>query len=109
MKYIEQLRDVASEDQCDLTIWDALFNPLYRRATWINITNIFFHDFAGYNIIIIYSHEIFKTIAKASNDPLDVQKEFVNKGVLHVYIVDVVAKMVAVFVIRYVKRRTLLI
>ena len=37
----------------------SLCDPEYRRATWVNTVFMFFHEFAGINVINLYSSEIF--------------------------------------------------
>ena len=34
----------------------------YMRASWVNIINIIFHEFAGINVILQYSNHILETI-----------------------------------------------
>ena len=53
--YIAMLREKLGNDSSDLTIKDALFNPNYRKSTWVVIGYIIFHELAGFNIIKMYS------------------------------------------------------
>jgi hypothetical protein len=48
---IAQLELNGEETTSGVTIIDALCNPKYRRATWINIGYIFFHEMTGINVI----------------------------------------------------------
>jgi hypothetical protein len=39
---------------------DALFDPEYRRATWVNLGYIVFHELTGINVIMLYSNTMLK-------------------------------------------------
>ena len=56
--YLNYLKSISGSDSSKLTIKDALCNPMYRRATWINVGYIVFHELTGANPIIQYSNEI---------------------------------------------------
>jgi MFS family permease len=53
--YIENLRQKLGNDSSGLTLIDAVANPTYRKATWVNIGYIMFHELTGINVIFIYS------------------------------------------------------
>ena len=46
---------------------DALFHPKYRKATWINLGYITFHELTGTNAIAGYSTQIFFDLKKDDN------------------------------------------
>lgn len=52
---ISNLQANMGGDTTGLSLKDALFDPKYRKATWINVGYIFFHEFAGINVINLYS------------------------------------------------------
>ena len=52
---ISDLSSKLGSDTTGLTMKDAIFNPQYCKATWVNIGYIFFHEFAGINVINLYS------------------------------------------------------
>lgn len=54
--YLNKLSSVSSSGSTGLTIKDALLNPMYRKATWINVGYIVFHELTGINVIAIYSN-----------------------------------------------------
>ena len=43
---------------------DALCNPQYRRATWVNVGYIIFHELTGINVIGLYSTTMFREMHK---------------------------------------------
>ena len=61
---IQLIKGKCSNNSSGLTLKDALFNPQYRRATWINIVQIIFHECTGINVINFYSNTIFSDMNK---------------------------------------------
>lgn len=57
---IEKITQNLGEDSTKMSLKDALFNPLYKRTTWVNIGYVFFHEIAAINVINYYSTQIFK-------------------------------------------------
>ena len=57
--YLNQLQSVNSSGSSGLTIIDALINPKYRKATWINMGYIVFRGLTGIGVINTYSDQIF--------------------------------------------------
>lgn len=55
-RYIEKIREYSGKASSKLTLKDALFNPAYRRATWVNIGYMVFHELTGINVINMYSY-----------------------------------------------------
>ena len=49
-----------------LTLGDALCNDRYRRATWVNLGYIVFHELTGVNVIALYSNQMFKQMQSPS-------------------------------------------
>jgi len=52
---IKKLKKSYGSDSTSLTLWDALFHPRYRRATWTTAGYIWFHELTGTNVIVLYS------------------------------------------------------
>lgn len=55
---LEHLKKNTSKKQCDVSLWEVMTSPKYRKATWIAFTIIVFHEFSGINVIMAYSHTI---------------------------------------------------
>ena len=83
----------------NLTLSDALWNPLYRQATWVNIIYMFFHEVAGINVIYQYSSQIYIDM-KAKNPRL---------GTIILGIDAIVFGFTSIIVIRKLKRKTIFI
>ena len=58
-QYLMKIRNTSGKSSSGLTLKDALFNPQYRKATWVNIGYLIFHELTGINVIILYSSTIF--------------------------------------------------
>ena len=50
-KFIDRIRNVSAYGSSGLSIIDALFNPQYRKATWISMTYIMLTQLTGFNVI----------------------------------------------------------
>ena len=59
-KYVDKIRESSGQNSSNLTLHDALLNPKYSRATWINIWHMIVHELTGINLIGLYSNSIFK-------------------------------------------------
>ena len=57
--YVEKIRINCGDKSSNLTLQDALTDPRYRRATWVNIGYITFHELTGINVILQFSNSIF--------------------------------------------------
>lgn len=49
--FLHKIQSFSSKSSSGLTLRDALFNPQYRKATYINLIYIMFHELTGINII----------------------------------------------------------
>lgn len=45
-----------------MTYSQAFLDPEYRKATWVNVWNILFHELTGINVIFLYSNTILQTV-----------------------------------------------
>ena len=53
--YINKIKRSCGQDSSGLTLKDALFNPEFSGATWVNLGYIVFHELTGINVIMLYS------------------------------------------------------
>jgi hypothetical protein len=60
---IEYIETSSQKDTSNISIREALTNPLYKKATLVALTVIIFHEMTGENAIMLYSTEIFKKMA----------------------------------------------
>lgn len=89
------------ESSGNLTLRDALFNPIYRKATWVNLCYIVFHELTGINVIMLYSTTIFKQMKGGSFTP--------RLGTQIVGIVDLLACFLSIWTVKKFGRVTLVI
>lgn len=61
MKYLKYLASLQGDSSSGVTLWEALSHKEYRISTWINVANCFWHEFAGINVINLYSNQIFSS------------------------------------------------
>jgi len=102
-KYMERIRSMSGKGSSGLTLRDALFNPQYRKGTWVNIGYMVFHELTGINVINLYSHKIFQDM-KANGGGINVRD-----GVTIVGIANLIASLISTQGVKYIGRRTLLI
>lgn len=103
-KFIEKIKEISGEETSKLTFKDALFDPRYRRATWINIVYVCFHELAGNSLINLYCNRIFKTMDENGN-------QFVTprQGTMMVGAVSFVSSLFSTQLVRCFGRKTLLL
>ena len=89
-------------DTTSVTLKDALFDPKYKKATWINVGYIFFHEFAGINVINLYSSQIFAT----NKDHFAFRPKF---GTLLIGFANVIGCVFSILTIKKFNRRTIMI
>lgn len=51
-QYVAYIRSKSGKATSNLTLGDAFTNPRYRRATWVNVGYIVFHELTGINVIL---------------------------------------------------------
>ena len=78
-------------------------NENYRRASWINIANVIFHEATGLNIILQYSNTILDDILGDSGGFT------ARQGTYVVGLVNFFASMMSVWTVNTFGRRTLLL
>ena len=100
---IEAIRDKISTSSSDLTLRDAIFDPRYRTATWINLIYMIFHELTGINVITMYSNTMFRRMHSegASFTP--------RQGTYLVGATSFIGSLISIKVIEYVGRRPLLV
>jgi SP family arabinose:H+ symporter-like MFS transporter len=103
--YIDHLRRNMGKNSSNLTLSDALFDPKYRKATWVNIGYMFFHEVTGYNIILLYSSSIFAKIKNSHGE-----HSFKGRlGTEIIGVINVIFAVLALYLVKKVGRRVLLI
>ena len=99
------LREKLGKDSSKLTLKDALVDRKYRKATWVNIGYIIFHELTGINVIMLYSTEIFKSMKNSDGENTIKPRT----GTILVGLIDVVGATMAFAVVKRIGRRALLI
>jgi len=56
MTYLKYLASLQGDSSSGVTMWEALSDPEYRMATWVNVGICFWHEVAGINVINLYSN-----------------------------------------------------
>ena len=103
-KFIDRIRASSGKKSSDLTLRDALVNPQYCRATWVNVGHMIVHELTGINVIVLYSNTIFKDMdenGRAIFTP--------RQGVYLVGLVAFLSSFLSTQVVRLFGRRTLLL
>ena len=98
-----KIRKSSGKNSSGLTFIDALVNPQYRRATWVNIGYLTFHEFTGANFIIFYSNTIFRQMSTPDS------KFTPRTGTYMVGIIKCLSALSGMYIIKKVGRRTLVI
>lgn len=96
---LEHIKSESGSGTSDLTTWDVFCNPKYRRATWVNIGYMFFHEVAGINVIYQYSTQIY----------IDMHAANPRMGTIMLGVCSLVSALTSIIVIRYLPRRTVFI
>lgn len=82
-----------------MSLKEAMTSPMYKKATWICVTVIIFHELTGINAISLYSNTMFK---KMGLENPRIGTYFLNGTSL-------ISALVAVLVLNKIGRRTLLV
>ena len=102
---IATLKKTMGKGSSNLTLRDALFNPQYRNATWVNFVYIIFHELTGVNVINLYSNQMLKQMQESGSTSLSPKAG--------TYIIGVVESVSALFaslvMIKMFGRRTLVL
>ena len=103
--YVEKIRQSSGSDFSGLTVKDALVDPQYRTATWVNVGYIIFHELTGINVINLYSTTIFKNMQTPG------QKTWLTprRGTYLVGATQVVFCLSTSYIVKCFGRKTLLI
>lgn len=62
---LNKLKKNYGSDSSGLTLVDALVDPRYRRATWVNVGCMVFHELTGINVIMLYSSQMLAEMHKS--------------------------------------------
>ncbi|TNV80539.1 hypothetical protein FGO68_gene11398 [Halteria grandinella] len=103
---IEYIESNSQRDTSGISIREAMTNPVYKRATFMALAIIIFHEMTGENAILLYSTEIFKKMAsyQDSNNALSPRT-----GTILIGVFNLLAHIPAIYLIKRLPRRTLLI
>ena len=101
--YIDRLRQNSGKNSSGCSIIDSLCNPRYRRATWVSIGYIFFHEVSGINVIMLYSTTIFQNLQDAGGSISP------RTGTFYCGIMNMLGNLTALWTIQTFGRKTLLI
>ena len=100
----ESLNGTQGKDSSGLNLKDAVANPRYRKATWVNIAYIIFHELTGINVIMLYSNQLFKQMASSGDSAFTPRQ-----GTYLVGIVNLLSSLMSTQVVKCFGRRTLVI
>lgn len=103
-KFIARIRQSSGKKSSNLTLNDALFNEQYRRATWVNIGYIIFHELTGINVINLYCNTIFREMESSGNSFLTPRQ-----GVYLVGVAQFLASFISTQTVKYFGRKPLLL
>lgn len=104
-KIITQIEQSSNKGTSSVTITEALTSPHHRRATWIALAIIIFHELTGENAIMLYSTEIFrKMIGNQDGSVIEPRVATVVIGVF-----NFLAHFPAIYVVKKLPRRYILI
>ena len=78
------------------------YNPKYRKASWLNVCHIVFHELTGINVIIIYSNTILTNIAKTANFSA-------RAGTIAIGAVNWLSVIASIWIIKWFGRRPILL
>ena len=101
-KMIQEIKANNSENTTQVFVMQSLRDPKYRGATWTNIGFIFFHEWAGINVINLYSSEIF---ALAKNDAVFNPKT----GTLLIGFGNVIGCVLSILTLKVFKRKSIMV
>ena len=76
----------------------------YTRASWINVTNITFHELTGINVILLYSNTILETILGDSDSGFNART-----GTYMISAINTLSSFLCIFTVRTFGRRPLLL
>eukprot|EP00347_Sterkiella_histriomuscorum_P020023 403339395 len=97
----DHLSKNSSKKTDKIAVNEALFGVQYRMATIVMFSLVIFHEFSGYASIILYSKKIFKSMQPSALTPK--QCNYL------IGIINFLATVASVFIIKRFGRRTLLI
>lgn len=100
---LRQFRANMGANSSGLTLKDALCNDRYRKATWVNLGYIVFHELTGVNVIALYSNQMFKQMQTPSF------KITPREGTYLVGVVATLSTLVSVFIVKFFGRVTLVV
>lgn len=100
--YKVKLLSICDKESSNIGLCTALTNPIYRKASWVNVGQMLFHEFVGINVIIQYSNQIFIDMQDSGSSITP------KKGTFIIGIVHLFATSMSVLGIKKLPRKTLL-
>lgn len=104
-RIMEHIELSSQRDTSSVTLKDAVLNPEYRTSTLIALALIVFHELTGENAILLYSTEIFKKMASYQDGYFLSPRA----GTILIGVFYLLAHAPAVYLIKKLPRRTLLV
>jgi len=101
---MERLEKTFGKDSSGLTFKDAMVNPQYRTATWVNIGYMIFHELTGNNVILLYSNILFASMNQSGLSSISPRE-----GTYLVGIANTVASIISIQVLRTFGRKSLVV
>lgn len=96
---ISQFQTFTQRDTSFISLKDAVSSDMYRKATWITLIIIIFHELTGINAIMLYSNTMFKKTGL----------ENPRIGTYFLGIAGLLGLAIAILILKKIGRRTLLI
>lgn len=89
-----------SNNSTKISLGDALLNPKYRTATWVNNFMIMFNTLTGINVILLYSTQMLTEMKSPNGSGLSPRE-----GTYLIGVVDFIVPFFALITIKYLGRR----
>jgi hypothetical protein len=98
------IKSTIQKETARVTVTEAIWtNKKYVKCSWINITNIIFHELTGINVVLIFSNVILATVT-------DPDSGFTPRaGVILIGVINFLAATGSVWTVRTFGRRILLL
>jgi len=97
------LKKTIGANTTKLTLKDAVANDRYRKATWVNIGYIIFHELTGINVIMLYSHQMLVEM-QGKSSPFTPKQGTYLVGVINMF-----SSLISTQTVKFFGRRTLVV
>ena len=102
---IDHIEMSSQKETSSVSLKDAITSPHYRRATFVALMMIVFHELTGENAIMLYSTEIFKKMS-SYKDGYALEP---RTGTILIGVFNLLAHIPAIYLIKLLPRRILLV